>query len=402
MRLCFLADLRSPIAVQWIRYFVERGHDVQAISSYPVSVDIIPGARVYTVPLVLARPHLRGSSVHEKGAGRGHIARLIGPRPIAIVRSRIGPYLARRRGPSVQSLITEHGSELLHAMRIPFEGMAAAWVDGPPVVLSVWGNDFTLFANRTSGMARGTRRALRRSDAIHCDCQRDARLVRQWGFPSSRPVWVLPGNGGVDESLFFPGPSHFRQRVGIPEASELLVNPRGIREYVRTDVFFRALSEVLPLLPRLHVACPGMKYSHLAHSLVERFRLGGRVHLLPTLDRHDMAAMFRASRVHVSLSTHDGTPNSLLEGMACGSFPVVSDVESVGEWVAHGDNGLIVPPDKSTVLAAALLRAFTDDRLLHSARLQNFALVRERASYRRWMPRVEEYYEGLIARGRAS
>ena len=50
MRITFLADLRSPIAIQWIRHFVERGHEVQAISSYPISGNVLPGAETTSLP----------------------------------------------------------------------------------------------------------------------------------------------------------------------------------------------------------------------------------------------------------------------------------------------------------------------------------------------------------------
>src|SRR5512143_637357 len=39
MRLLFVADGRSPIAQNWIRYFVERGAEVYLASTFAVSVD---------------------------------------------------------------------------------------------------------------------------------------------------------------------------------------------------------------------------------------------------------------------------------------------------------------------------------------------------------------------------
>lgn len=245
-------------------------------------------------------------------------------------------------------------------------------------------------------MARATRQALHKSAALHCDCQRDARLAREWGFPIERPLWILPGNGGVDESVFRQGPSGLRQQLGIPEGARLIVNPRGIREYVRTDIFFRALPEVLARLPDVHVICPGMASSRYAKGLMEELNLSRRVHLLPVLDHHNMAEVFRAARVSVSLSTHDGTPNTLLEGMACGTFPVVGDVESVREWVREDRNGLVVPAENASAVSAALLRALTDDNLVLPARERNLSLIRQRASYGSLMRAVEERYESVV------
>jgi glycosyltransferase involved in cell wall biosynthesis len=423
MRLTFIADLRSPIALQWIRHFVEQGHAVQAISSYPVSGDVLPGATTTTLPLVLpglgragaggpSRPDGepgrpaggpgwpsggRGRPAGERRhPARARAAQLATPGRVAAVRSVLGPALARSKRGRLQELVERHQPDLIHAMRIPFEGIAAAALTGRPVIVSVWGNDFTLFAGRTRMMARATRRALAAAEVLHCDCDRDARMAGQWGFPATRPIWVLPGNGGVNRSVFRQGPSDFRARLGVPERAPLILNPRGIREYVRNDTFFTALSPVLRTFPDVHVVCPGMAGSRSTENMIAAARLDrGRVHLLPTLDHRLMADAFRASRVSVSLAEHDGTPNSLLEAMACGALPVVAGIASVREWIQDGINGLVVPAADPAAVATALGQALQDDALGHAARTENERLIRERADYHMNMLDVESRYEAL-------
>jgi hypothetical protein len=52
------------------------------------------------------------------------------------------------------ALIDELRPDLVHAMRLPYEGfMAAAAVHSRPLLLSIWGNDFTLFANLVANLA---------------------------------------------------------------------------------------------------------------------------------------------------------------------------------------------------------------------------------------------------------
>jgi glycosyltransferase involved in cell wall biosynthesis len=72
--------------------------------------------------------------------------------------------------------------------------------------------------------------------------------------------------------------------------------------------------------------------------------------------------LFRRAAVAVSPSTHDGTPNTLLEAMACGCFPVAGDLESLREWINPDVNGLLVDPGDPHALADAILTA-----LEHSA-----------------------------------
>ena len=46
MRICFIADARSPIARAWIGYFAGREHEVHVLSTFPCAADAIPGAEV--------------------------------------------------------------------------------------------------------------------------------------------------------------------------------------------------------------------------------------------------------------------------------------------------------------------------------------------------------------------
>jgi glycosyltransferase involved in cell wall biosynthesis len=105
-----------------------------------------------------------------------------------------------------------------------------------------------------------------------------------------------------------------------------------------------------------------------------------------------MAGLFRAATVAVSPALFDGTPNTLLEAMACGSFPVAGDIASVREWIDDGVNGLLFDARDPAALAAALTRALADDALRAGAAARNQALVAERAEYESSMRRAERLY----------
>ncbi len=50
MKLCFLADARSPIAQNWIRYLLRAGHEVHLVSSYPCDPAMLPVLRCMLYP----------------------------------------------------------------------------------------------------------------------------------------------------------------------------------------------------------------------------------------------------------------------------------------------------------------------------------------------------------------
>lgn len=395
MRILFIADGRSPIALNWMRFFVERGHEVHLASSFA------------------CQPQLSFTSLHFfkvafSGWKAADSSRLItGYSPVTQSRRRGGAALIHLRtrlrqllGPltlsgaarQVQSLVATIRPDLVHAMRIPYEGMAAAQAGlSCPLLVSVWGNDFTLHAPVSFLMRRSTRLTLQRASALHTDCQRDLKLAHAWGFPIDRKSIVLPGGGGVQLDLFHP------PEQNMPTAlSPAVINPRGFRAYVRNDTFFQAIPLILKEKPTTRFICPAMQGEPLANQWIHRLGIAQNVFLLPPQTRQQMAELFRSAQVAVSITNHDGTPNTLLEAMACGCLPIAGDLESLREWIKPGENGLLVDPGDPLSLAKAVLLAFDQPELRHSAQRQNIRLVTERAEYQKVMTAAESFYNELI------
>jgi len=99
----------------------------------------------------------------------------------------------------------------------------------------------------------------------------------------------------------------------------------------------------------------------------------------------------------VSPSTHDGTPNSLIEGMASGCFPICGDLESIREWITDGVNGLLIDPSKPQELADAILLALNDESLRRQALEENQKIIASRAEYEHSMAKADEFYKKCIA-----
>jgi glycosyltransferase involved in cell wall biosynthesis len=112
-----------------------------------------------------------------------------------------------------------------------------------------------------------------------------------------------------------------------------------------------------------------------------------------------MGDVFRAAQVVVSPSIHDGTPNSLLEGMACGCFPVVGDLESIREWIMPGHNGFLVDPNNPQAIADAVLIALEREDLRREAAGLNAKIISARGEYTQNMKLAGEFYESVIRNG---
>lgn len=408
MRILYIVDARSPIAQNWIRHFLDSGDDVHIISTAPcdsfddriASFECVPIAFASAVATI--RPH--GG---QRKVSSSRVARRLATN-LSKARSMLGAYDVLRHRKAYEDIIHRIAPEIVHAMRIPFEGIVAASAMQElniPLLVSVWGNDFTLYANESRRIRRMTMRALRRADAIHPDCRRDMDLAETLGWQCAKPGRVLPSAGGIQAKLFRPrqADADLRRSFGVAEDACVVLNPRGLRPYVRNDVFFQAVASIVSERTDIVFLASAMKDEPVAEGWLDRYNLRSSVSLLPVMPRADMARVFAMSDVFVSPSDHDGTPNTLLEGMASGALPVVGAIPSVLEWIEDGHNGITVDQSDVASVARGILRAVDDPQFRKVAATRNLDLIRKRADYEAVMQQARDLYcETIQARSGAA
>lgn len=400
MHLMLVADGRSPITRRYLKVLLGLGFQVTLVTSFPCAP--VQGVeKMYTLPVAFGR--FAGT---QSGAGldqpykanqgaRKAVARF--RKAFLSLRYWLGPLTLPIYGAHLRRIYWEVQPDVVHALRIPFEGMMASGLpESARLLVSIWGNDLTLHAQGSLWMKLLTRRVLLRSRGITSDAYRDIRLARTMGFRSNFPFAVFPGAGGIDLQAF----ERIKQAGieprsdPIPAGVPLVINPRGFRPgSVRNDVFFEAIPLVLQRYPKVAFICPAMAGQSEAEEAVRRFGIQRQVVLLPHLPQENLWELFMRATVMVSISQHDGTPNSLLEAMAAGCFPVAGDIESIREWITPGVNGLLVQPGRADQVADAILMALENPDLRLRAREVNRKIIEERAEVEKVKQQIFTFYQ---------
>lgn len=392
MHILLIADGRSPITHGWLEGMLALQHRVTLVSTYPCRPPAGVAA-LHVLPVAFAAR--AGSQIHRPTAGSGRLHRL---RRLALPgRYLLGPLSLPFFGRKLHRLSEQTRPDLVHALRIPFEGMLAAAADlSLPLAVSIWGNDLTLHAGRNRLMQRWTRRTLQRANGLLADARRDLRLGQQWGFQPARPAMTLPGGGGIDLGAMRRrlAAATLPPELSIPPGVPLVLNPRGFRPgSVRSDVFFESLPLVLKQKPETLFLCAAMAGQPQALEAAQRLGVSRQLRLLPYLPQAQLWRLFAQAQVSVTVSDHDGTPNSLLEAMALGCFPVAGDIESLREWITPGVNGLLVEPSRPEALAGALLLALENPGLRAAAAEANLENIRSRAAVTLVRSQLEVFYQ---------
>ncbi len=414
MKILYLADINSPIAQNWIRYFVQQHDEIEIISGHRPLAPIFPNAEIHHVPLLAGYFYkystTQMSLARTQGKPTGKTRTLVSNNLRSLNRqlglqakwqSYIGPLDVLRNRARIQSIADTFKPDLIHGLRIPTEGYAAAQIKNAPIILSLWGNDLTFYAKQSLLARRFTRGALQRAHGLHADCHRDLKLAGEYGFDTSRPMLVIPTAGGIQTRVIAPTLlESWRQQLAIPADAPIVINPRGTRSYVCIQEFFEAIPIVLRAIPDTVFVCPSSRAHPLVTRLVEKLGIQNAVRLLPVVSQDDLAALFQLAEVMVSPTVHDGIPNTLLEAMANGAFPVTSDLESIREWIVPNQNGLLFDPTNTNAIANAILAGLNNHALRENARVLNQERVRAFADYDKCMGRAREFYLRVIAEAR--
>jgi glycosyltransferase involved in cell wall biosynthesis len=196
---------------------------------------------------------------------------------------------------------------------------------------------------------------------------------------------------GVDEAFLETGKG---RKIELNKGSFIILSNRNLLPLYNVSLLVRAIPHVLKEEPetKFIIAGDGSEKRNL-ESEVEQLNVSSSVQFLGRVPHQEMPYLLGQSDIYVSTSPHDGTSVSLLEALASGAFPVVTDIPSNREWIADGDNGFLVPIENENVLAKKILEVIRDHRLLGDAHEKNRKIVEQRAYWRENIKKITELYQ---------
>jgi glycosyltransferase involved in cell wall biosynthesis len=113
------------------------------------------------------------------------------------------------------------------------------------------------------------------------------------------------------------------------------------------------------------------------------------------VDNHGMATLYRNADAMLNCSLVDNMPNSVLESLACGVPVISTNVGGVPYLVEDGKTALLVPPQSPQLMAAAILRLWTEPKLAASLRQAGLQQVQQ-YTWTNVRPRLLGVYRSLV------
>ena len=384
LRIAVLGDFDSVHTRSWLRWFIERGHDMDAISYYA------PATPLDGVTVHVLRP---------RGAPRmraGHSPTAGGQRPTThiprgLIRLANG---LRYRVAGLRRVLHEIQPDVVHAHFLVEHGFYGALAGRHPYIVTAWGSDVLVEPQRDPISRQIARWTLRHADLVTSNNAYMADRIVELGMPRSNVEVVTLG---ADRFFLDRHAASVNVRAADPARPPVVLSTRAHEPLYNIGEIVDAYEQVARALPRakLVVAHGGSLTPELSRRTAAS---AGRIEFLGFIGRDALRDAMTEAEVFVSVPSSDGTSVALLQAMAAGCFPIVSDLPTQRELVEDGVNGFRVPLHRPELLADRIGQALASPDLRRAAAARNRTVIELRGLNENEMAKMEALYRRL-ARG---
>lgn len=237
---------------------------------------------------------------------------------------------------------------------------------------SCWGNDLYYYQQFPSHLEKimGT---LKQVHFLHTDCERDYILAQKMGF-SGKHVGVIPGGTGYKLKELKP--------YKLPVSKRTIILVKGYEHYLGRGLnVIKALQALQSQLTNFQVVIFGAHKDVINYTKTNN--LNFRVFDRSALSHDEIMELMGKSLLYIGNSISDGMPNTLLEAIVMGAFPIQSNPGNVTEEIIeNGKNGLLINDAESIGdIERAVRNVIQNNDMVEWAFQKNQEIAIERLEY---------------------
>lgn len=253
-------------------------------------------------------------------------------------------------------------------------------------IYSAWGNDLYYFQNEPDYL-EDIKRVMPRLDYMFADCKRDHDIARKYGFKGEF-LGVFPGGGGYElipvEKL-------------NPPAKRKIILIKGYQELFGECIpVLKAIADLKPELKNFDIVVFGAEPEVI--TFIEdsgEFDDWSNFKVLRSIGRSEVLSLMEKARIYIGNSISDGMPNTLLEAIISGAFPIQSNPGGVtAEILEDGRNGLLIKePLNTKEIRSLILKNISEPDLVENAFKYNLEQLRPKLEREYIKKKVLEKYK---------
>ena len=220
-------------------------------------------------------------------------------------------------------------------------------------------------------------------------------------------------HNGVDVEKFRPDRAvglAFREKLGIGPETPLIGMVGSYKRQKAQDTFLKMAARIRVDVPSAHFVLVGepvrddfeetSRFQAEVQELAKTLKLSECVRFLG--NQQDMKAVYNACNATALLSIREGTPNVVLESMACGVPVIATDIADNALIIVNEKTGFVVPPGAHEAAAARAARILLNPELQREMSAAARTHACEQFSLRTAAGKLERIYTRCLQNKRGS
>ncbi|MFA6953368.1 MAG: glycosyltransferase [Patescibacteria group bacterium] len=311
-----------------------------------------------------------------------------------ILRKFFPSYRAKQLARLIRNLNPDliHSMETQHAGYLMLEALNELDMKLPAWIHSIWGSDLYLFAKLKGHQAK-IREVLTCCKYLWCEGQRDIKLARDLGFKGTS-LPALQATGGLDINKCLKLRSQ-----ELPSKRKIVILKGNQGWAGRALIGLQALAKCTDFLKNyklvIYSVSPNSEVEKAAKVFFSQTGIPITI-ILKGMKYEELLKIYGRARLSLALSISDGVPNSLLESMVMGAFPIQSNTSMAEEWIIDRETGFLTPPEDLQIIQKAISTAMTNDVLIDSAAEKNLMTIKSKLDYNIVKKQVIKIYLNIL------
>lgn len=290
--------------------------------------------------------------------------------------------------------VLKNRCDLIHAHWAIPTGLLGVWVGTllkKPLIVTIHGSDLRLATEKPGFLRKIFLYVCKKANHLNCVSEGQKKNLEQLGIRNEK-ISIIPM--GVDDAFLEMGKN---RKIELNKRPFIILSNRNLLPIYNVSLLIQAIPLILQEEPgaKFIIAGEGSEKKNLEKE-VENLGISAFVQFLGRVPHKEMVNLLAQTDIYVSTSLYDGTSVSLLEALASGAFPVVTDIPSNREWIADGDNGFLVPIENESLLAKKIIEVIRNHKLKGEACIKNRKIIEQKAYWKENIKKIVELYQNSL------
>ena len=302
--------------------------------------------------------------------------------------SLIEPFLVTNKNEALESIIKNISPDIIHSFEMHHctYPILKTMNKFPLIkwVYSSWGSDLFYYKD-TSPQKEAIRKSLERIDFFHSDNKRDFIIAKENGYHKGK-FSVIPGGGGYDIEKY--------TKYSSLQSSRKVILVKGYEhKFGRALNVVKALANIKSKIKEFEVIVFGAHPKVISY--IKQNNLTFKYYERNELTQNEVLKLMGKSKIYIGNSISDGMPNTLLEALIMGVFPIQSNPGNVtAEIIEDKVNGLLInDPEDVKEISNTILFALHNDQLIQEGNRINKEIVNDKLGYKKNQKKIIDLYK---------